>query len=127
MFHVCSFLINKLLKYSPCSQTERKKCNLTHVGILCCFFYNNMFTCLTGSRIKAEEAFYLYSRGPDLTSIMPCKYGKPSGSFSKFVSQEGLKCEHVREILMKNKDIDSTALVVSHSNMFILILGFEKH
>ncbi|XP_024863409.2 lysosomal-trafficking regulator isoform X1 [Kryptolebias marmoratus] len=66
-----------------------------------------------GSRIGSEEAFYLYSRGPDLTSIMPCKYGKPSGSFSKFVSQEGLKSEHVREILMRNKDIDTTALVES--------------
>ncbi|XP_041866300.1 lysosomal-trafficking regulator isoform X3 [Melanotaenia boesemani] len=66
-----------------------------------------------GARIGSEEAFYLYSSGPDLTSIMPCKYGKPRGSFSKFVSQEGLKCDHVREILMKNKDIDTTALVES--------------
>ncbi|KAM4729225.1 lysosomal-trafficking regulator isoform 1-T1 [Anableps anableps] len=66
-----------------------------------------------GSRIGSEEAFFLYSSGPDLTSIMPCKYGKSSGSISKFVSLEGLRCEHVREILMKNKDIDTTALVES--------------
>uniref|UniRef100_A0A4W6CCZ4 Lysosomal trafficking regulator n=1 Tax=Lates calcarifer TaxID=8187 RepID=A0A4W6CCZ4_LATCA len=66
-----------------------------------------------GSRIGSEEAFYLYTSGPDLTSIMPCKYGKPSGTFSKFVTQEGLKCEHVREILMKSKDVDTTALVES--------------
>ncbi|XP_007551564.1 lysosomal-trafficking regulator isoform X1 [Poecilia formosa] len=66
-----------------------------------------------GARIGSEEAFFLYSSGPDLTSIMPCKYGKSSGSISKFVSQEGLRCEHVREILMKNKDIDTTALVES--------------
>nr|XP_015799444.2 lysosomal-trafficking regulator isoform X1 [Nothobranchius furzeri]XP_054605786.1 lysosomal-trafficking regulator isoform X1 [Nothobranchius furzeri] len=73
----------------------------------------NMGTVLlfNGSRIGSEEAFYLFSRGPDLTSIMPCKYGKSSGSFSKFVTEEGLKCEHMREILMKNKDIDTTALV----------------
>uniref|UniRef100_A0A672J8Q1 Lysosomal trafficking regulator n=1 Tax=Salarias fasciatus TaxID=181472 RepID=A0A672J8Q1_SALFA len=57
-----------------------------------------------GSRIGSEEAFFLYASGPDLTSIMPCKYGKPNAIFSKFVTQEGLKCEHVREILMKSKD-----------------------
>uniref|UniRef100_A0A8C4IM71 Lysosomal trafficking regulator n=1 Tax=Dicentrarchus labrax TaxID=13489 RepID=A0A8C4IM71_DICLA len=66
-----------------------------------------------GSRIGSEEALYLYTSGPDLTSIMPCKYGKPSGEFSKFVTEEGLKCEHVRELLMKNKDVDTTALVES--------------
>ncbi|KAM7385834.1 hypothetical protein PAMP_001889 [Pampus punctatissimus] len=66
-----------------------------------------------GSRIGSEEALFLYSSGPDLTSIMPCKYGKPSGSFSKFITEEGLKCEHVRELLMKSKDVDTTALVES--------------
>ena len=66
-----------------------------------------------GSRIGSEEAFYLYASGPDLTSIMPCKYGKPSGTFSKYVTQEGLKCDHVRELLMKSKDVDTSALVVS--------------
>ena len=73
------------------------------------------YLCISGSRIGSDEAFYLYTRGPDLTSIMPCKYGKPSGSFSKFVTKEGLKCDHVREILMKNKDVDTTALVVCQS------------
>lgn len=67
----------------------------------------------SGSRIGSEEAFYLYTSGPDLTSIMPCKYGKPSGTFSKFVTEEGLKCEHVREILMNSQDVDTTVLVVS--------------
>lgn len=47
---------------------------------------------------------------------MPCKYGKPRGTFSKFVTQEGLKCDHVREILMKNKDVDTTALVVCQNS-----------
>lgn len=75
----------------------------------------NMGTVLlfNGSRIGSEEAFYLYTSGPDLTSIMPCKYGKPSVTFSKFITQEGLKCEHVREILMKSKDVDTTTLVES--------------
>ncbi|KAI4812815.1 hypothetical protein KUCAC02_024182, partial [Chaenocephalus aceratus] len=66
-----------------------------------------------GSRIGSEEALYLYTSGPDLTSIMPCKYGKPSGTISKFVTLEGLKCEHVRELLMKSNDVDTTALVES--------------
>ncbi|XP_055358676.1 lysosomal-trafficking regulator isoform X4 [Betta splendens] len=66
-----------------------------------------------GSRIGSEEAFYLYTSGPDLTSIMPCKYGKPSRTFSKFVTEEGLKYEHVREILMKSQDVDTTVLVES--------------
>ncbi|XP_034753584.1 lysosomal-trafficking regulator isoform X3 [Etheostoma cragini] len=66
-----------------------------------------------GCRIGSEEALYLYTSGPDLTSIMPCKYGKPSGTISKFVTLEGLKCEHVRELLMKNTDVDTTALVES--------------
>ncbi|XP_036071561.1 lysosomal-trafficking regulator isoform X2 [Oryzias melastigma] len=75
----------------------------------------NMGTVLlfNGSRIGSEEAFYLYSSGPDLTSIMPCKYGKPRGSFSKFVSQESLKCEQMQEILMKNRDFDAGTLVES--------------
>ncbi|KAJ3609859.1 hypothetical protein NHX12_021953 [Muraenolepis orangiensis] len=75
----------------------------------------NMGTVLlfNGSRIGSEEAFYLYASGPDLTSIMPCKYGKPSGTFSKYVTQEGLKCEHVRELLMKSTDVDTSALVES--------------
>ncbi|XP_068182991.1 lysosomal-trafficking regulator isoform X2 [Antennarius striatus] len=66
-----------------------------------------------GSRIGSEEALFLYTSGPDLTSIMPCKYGQPSGTLSKFVSEETLKCDHVREFLMKNKDVDTTALVES--------------
>ncbi|XP_053188690.1 lysosomal-trafficking regulator isoform X1 [Scomber japonicus] len=75
----------------------------------------NMGTVLlfNGSRIGSEEALFLYSSGPDLSSIMPCKYGKPSGTFSKFVTEEGLKCEQVRELLMKSKDVDTTALVES--------------
>lgn len=77
------------------------------------FFQIFLSSHISGSRIGTEEAFYLYASGPDLTSIMPCKYGKHSGTFSKFVTQEGLKCEHVQELLTKNKDVDTTALIVS--------------
>ena len=81
-----------------------------------------MSTSYSGSRIGSEEAFYLYASGPDLTSIMPCKYGTPSATFSKYVTQEGLKCEHVRELLMKNKDVDTTALVVRRRRRIVVII-----
>ncbi|XP_060781470.1 lysosomal-trafficking regulator isoform X4 [Neoarius graeffei] len=66
-----------------------------------------------GSRIKTDEAFYLYTNGPDLTSIMPCKYGKPSGTYSKYITQEGLQCEKIRELLMRNSEIDTSFIIDS--------------
>ncbi|MCI4376677.1 hypothetical protein PGIGA_G00191140 [Pangasianodon gigas] len=66
-----------------------------------------------GSRINTAEAFYLYTNGPDLTSIMPCKYGKPSGTFSKYITQEGLQCEQIRELLMRNSEIDASFIIES--------------
>uniref|UniRef100_A0A672PLE3 Lysosomal trafficking regulator n=1 Tax=Sinocyclocheilus grahami TaxID=75366 RepID=A0A672PLE3_SINGR len=60
-----------------------------------------------------SEAFYLYASGPDLTSIMPCKYGKPHGTLSKYVTQEGLQCEQIRELLMRNTDVDIAPLIES--------------
>ncbi|KAL7877250.1 hypothetical protein SRHO_G00038930 [Serrasalmus rhombeus] len=66
-----------------------------------------------GSRINTEEAFYLYASGPDLTSIMPCKYGKPSGALSKYITQESLQCEQIRDLLMRNSEVDTSLLVES--------------
>uniref|UniRef100_A0A671SVS4 Lysosomal-trafficking regulator-like n=1 Tax=Sinocyclocheilus anshuiensis TaxID=1608454 RepID=A0A671SVS4_9TELE len=66
-----------------------------------------------GSRIDTAEAFCLYASGPDLTSIMPCKYGKPHGTLSKYVTQEGLQCEQIRELLMRNTDVDIAPLIES--------------
>ncbi|XP_026133560.1 lysosomal-trafficking regulator-like isoform X3 [Carassius auratus] len=66
-----------------------------------------------GSRIDTAEAFYLYASGPDLTSIMPCKYGKPHGTLSKYVTQEGLQCEQIRELLMRSTDLDIAPLIES--------------
>lgn len=74
----------------------------------------NRLLVVLGSRIDTEEAFYLYASGPDLTSIMPCKYGKPHGTLSKYVTQEGLQCEQIRELLMRNTDVDIAPLIVSH-------------
>ncbi|XP_048862942.1 lysosomal-trafficking regulator isoform X4 [Brienomyrus brachyistius] len=64
-----------------------------------------------GSRIGSEEALYLYASGPDLTSIMPCKYGKARVQLSRYVTREGLQCEAVRELLMKNRDADTSPLI----------------
>ncbi|XP_063047649.1 lysosomal-trafficking regulator isoform X3 [Engraulis encrasicolus] len=64
-----------------------------------------------GSRIDTDEAFYLYASGPDLTSIMPCKYGKPKDTFSKYVTQDGLQSEQVRELLTRSSDIDTSHLM----------------
>ncbi|KAG7462834.1 hypothetical protein MATL_G00188970 [Megalops atlanticus] len=66
-----------------------------------------------GSRIGSEEAFYLYASGPDCTSIMPCRYGKPSVKLSKYVTQEGLQCQQVRDMLMKSKEVDAAPLIES--------------
>uniref|UniRef100_A0A3B3QSJ6 Lysosomal trafficking regulator n=1 Tax=Paramormyrops kingsleyae TaxID=1676925 RepID=A0A3B3QSJ6_9TELE len=65
-----------------------------------------------GSRIGPEEAFYLYASGPDLTSIMPCKYGKARVQLSRYVTREGLQCERVRELLMRNRHADTAPLIV---------------
>lgn len=80
------------------------------------------YSSVSGSRIGTEEALYLYTSGPDLTSIMPCKYGKPTGIFTKFVTEDSLRSEHVRELFIKNKDVDTAALVVSQA--FNNFLGF---
>ncbi|XP_073729606.1 lysosomal-trafficking regulator isoform X2 [Misgurnus anguillicaudatus] len=66
-----------------------------------------------GSRIDTAEAFYLYASGPDLTSIMPCKYGKSHRTLSKYVTQEGLQCEQIREFLMRNIEVDISHLTES--------------
>ncbi|KAF5898805.1 lysosomal-trafficking regulator isoform X1, partial [Clarias magur] len=63
------------------------------------------------SSINTEEAFYLYTNGPDLTSIMPCKYGKPQGTLFKYITQEGLQCEQIRQLLMRNSEIDTSCII----------------
>ncbi|KAM4772207.1 lysosomal-trafficking regulator [Rhinophrynus dorsalis] len=59
-----------------------------------------------GSKIGAEEAFALYCRGPDFTSLMPCKYGKIVTENSKYVSKEILENEEIKHLLMRNKEVD---------------------
>ncbi|XP_018118608.1 lysosomal-trafficking regulator isoform X3 [Xenopus laevis] len=64
-----------------------------------------------GARIGAAEAFDLYCRGPDFTSLMPCKYGKTVLDYSKYISKEILKNEELKALLMNNKEIDTGPLI----------------
>ncbi|NWX51324.1 LYST regulator, partial [Steatornis caripensis] len=66
-----------------------------------------------GAKIGPEEAFYLYTCGPDFTSVMPCKYGKTSTDFSKYISKEILQCEHIKEHFMAKKEVDVGPLIES--------------
>ncbi|NXS94620.1 LYST regulator, partial [Jacana jacana] len=66
-----------------------------------------------GAKIGPEEAFYLYTRGPDFTSVMPCKYGKTLADCSKYMSKEILQCEQIKELLMAAKEVDVGPLIES--------------
>ncbi|XP_064408757.1 lysosomal-trafficking regulator [Latimeria chalumnae] len=66
-----------------------------------------------GARIAHEEAFYLYVCGPDFTSVMPCKYEKTKANYSKYINQEILYNEQIKEFLVKNKDVDIGPLTES--------------
>ncbi|KFV61148.1 Lysosomal-trafficking regulator, partial [Dryobates pubescens] len=64
-----------------------------------------------GAKIGPEEAFYLYTCGPDFTSVMPCKYGKTSTDCSKYISKEILQCEQIKELFMAKKEVDVGPLI----------------
>uniref|UniRef100_A0A8C8SEP2 Lysosomal-trafficking regulator n=1 Tax=Pelusios castaneus TaxID=367368 RepID=A0A8C8SEP2_9SAUR len=66
-----------------------------------------------GATIGPEEAFYLYSCGPDFTSVMPCKYGKTMTDYSKYISKDILQCEQIKELIMKKKEVDIGPLIES--------------
>ncbi|XP_065486598.1 lysosomal-trafficking regulator isoform X3 [Caloenas nicobarica] len=66
-----------------------------------------------GAKIGPEEAFYLYTCGPDFTSVMPCKYGKALTDFSKYISKEILQCEEIKELFMARKEVDVGPLIES--------------
>lgn len=44
---------------------------------------------------------------------MPCKYGKPVNDYSKYINEEILQCEQIRELFMTKKDVDIGLLIVS--------------
>ncbi|KAM4694759.1 lysosomal-trafficking regulator [Discoglossus pictus] len=64
-----------------------------------------------GAKIATEEAFDLYCRGPDFTSLMPCKYGKIVTDYSKYISKDILQSEQIKDLLMKNKEVDMGLLI----------------
>ncbi|NXO01255.1 LYST regulator, partial [Rhinopomastus cyanomelas] len=64
-----------------------------------------------GARIGPEEAFYLYTCGPDFTSVMPCKYGKTLTDCSKYITKEILQCEQIKELFMAKKEVDVGPLI----------------
>ncbi|XP_049687494.1 lysosomal-trafficking regulator isoform X2 [Accipiter gentilis] len=66
-----------------------------------------------GAKIGPEEAFYLYTCGPDFTSVMPCKYGKTLTDCSKYISEEILQCEQIKELFMEKKEVDVGPLIES--------------
>ncbi|XP_019382698.1 PREDICTED: lysosomal-trafficking regulator isoform X1 [Gavialis gangeticus] len=66
-----------------------------------------------GAKIGPEEAFYLYACGPDFTSVMPCKYGKTSFDYSKYISKDILQCEQIKELFMTKKEVDVGPLIES--------------
>ncbi|NWW86867.1 LYST regulator, partial [Rhynochetos jubatus] len=66
-----------------------------------------------GAKVGPEEAFHLYTCGPDFTSVMPCKYGKTSTDFSKYISKEILLCEQIKELFMAKKEVDVGPLIES--------------
>ncbi|NWH69765.1 LYST regulator, partial [Piaya cayana] len=66
-----------------------------------------------GAKIGPEEAFYLYTCGPDFTSLMPCKYGKTSADCSKYISKDILQCEQIKELFMAKKEVDVGPLIES--------------
>uniref|UniRef100_A0A803Y313 Lysosomal trafficking regulator n=1 Tax=Meleagris gallopavo TaxID=9103 RepID=A0A803Y313_MELGA len=65
------------------------------------------------AKIGPEEAFYLYTCGPDFTSVMPCKYGKTLTECSKYISKDILQCEQIKELFMAKKEVDVGPLIES--------------
>ncbi|XP_036893214.1 lysosomal-trafficking regulator isoform X1 [Sturnira hondurensis] len=71
-----------------------------------------------GAKIGSQEAFYLYACGPNHTSVMPCKYGKPVNDYSKYINKEILQCEQIQELFMTSKDVDIGLLIESLSIVY---------
>ncbi|XP_031215289.1 lysosomal-trafficking regulator isoform X3 [Mastomys coucha] len=71
-----------------------------------------------GAKIGSQEAFYLYACGPNYTSIMPCKYGKPAIDYSKYINKDILRCDEIRDLFMMKKDVDVDLLIESLSVVY---------
>ncbi|XP_055459893.1 lysosomal-trafficking regulator [Psammomys obesus] len=71
-----------------------------------------------GAKVGSQEAFFLYACGPNYTSIMPCKYGKPVTDYSKYINKEILRCDEIRDLFMTKKDVDVGLLIESLSVVY---------
>ncbi|XP_021035694.1 lysosomal-trafficking regulator isoform X3 [Mus caroli] len=71
-----------------------------------------------GAKIGSQEAFFLYACGPNYTSIMPCKYGKPVIDYSKYINKEILRCDEIRDLFMTKKEVDIGLLIESLSVVY---------
>ncbi|KAK2086013.1 hypothetical protein P7K49_035438 [Saguinus oedipus] len=81
---------------------------------------------IEGAKVGSQEAFYLYACGPNHTSIMPCKYGKPANDYSKYINKEILQCEQIRELFMTKKDVDIGVLTYTIYEPVIRLKGQMK-
>ncbi|XP_068087878.1 lysosomal-trafficking regulator isoform X2 [Hyperolius riggenbachi] len=63
-----------------------------------------------GPSLGAEEAFDLYCRGPDFTSLMTCKHGNKSIDHCKYISRGILHNDQIFDFLMKDRGIDMSML-----------------
>nr|XP_045006323.1 lysosomal-trafficking regulator isoform X2 [Jaculus jaculus] len=71
-----------------------------------------------GAKIGSQEAFYLFACGPNYTSVMPCKYGKPVVEYSKYIDKDILQCEQVRKLFMTTEEVDVGLLIESLSVVY---------
>ncbi|KAJ7416509.1 hypothetical protein BTVI_35331 [Pitangus sulphuratus] len=95
-------------KTSLSSDSNKTYCMIGH-----CTSSQEELLRLSGANIGPEEAFYLYTCGPDFTSVMPCKYGKTLTDCSKYINKEILQCEQVKELFMTRKEVDVGPLIES--------------
>ncbi|XP_063299447.1 lysosomal-trafficking regulator isoform X3 [Pelobates fuscus] len=86
-----------LIGHCPSQEERTHLAGILNMGNLLLF---------NGANIGVEEAFELYCRGPDFTSLMPCKYGKIVTDHSKYISKDILQNDEIKDLLMKNRDID---------------------
>ncbi|CAJ0919168.1 unnamed protein product, partial [Ranitomeya imitator] len=80
--------------------------NIASAGHLC---LGNLLL-FNGPVLGIEEAFHLYCRGPDLTSLMTCKHGNILIDHCKYISKEILQNRTIHNFLIENKEIDLMCL-----------------
>ncbi|XP_073416193.1 lysosomal-trafficking regulator isoform X2 [Dendrobates tinctorius] len=80
--------------------------NIPSAGHLC---FGNLLL-FNGPVLGIEEAFHLYCRGPDLTSLMTCKHGNILIDHCKYISKEILQNRTIHDFLIENKEIDLMCL-----------------